>query len=193
MDAKTTEATTEVGWKDLAQDELSRITGLHHQRKRLTILALVEARLAGRAEESVWSLPETCSRNTYHSKWKHDATFAAVLNNVTAMAISWQSGRRLTALQEAAEKLALAAPLAVIKLVALLEAPDAKTQRMAAVNILDRAGMETAQKMGMSHRPDLSDVGELDDEATQQLLANLMVAAGLWRGLPGHSPPDGGG
>lgn len=172
-------------WIDLAQSELARVTGLHYQRKRNTILALVEARLAGRSEESVWSLPATCSRNTYHSKWKHDATFADVLRKVTEMATTWQSGRRLAALEEAAEALALAAPDAVKRLVGLLEAPDVKTQRMAAVNILDRAGMETAQKMGMTHSPDLSGVAQLNDAEAAQLMANLLMASGFIL----HGPP----
>lgn len=175
-------------WIDLAQTELARITGLHYQRKRNTILALVEARLAGRSEESVWTLPATCSRNTYHSKWKHDPTFANVLKLVTEMATTWQSGRRLAALEEAAEQLALSAPDAVKRLVELLKSQDPKTQRMAAINILDRAGMETAQKMGMSHRPDLSDVAQLDDAEAAQLMANLLMASGFILNAPHPAP-----
>ena len=166
-------------WKDLAQTELVRITGLHHQRKRNTILALVETRLAGRAEESVWSLPETCSRNTYHSKWKQDETFASVLANVTALATKWQSGRRLAALEEAAEELALAAPDAVAALTQLLQSANEKTRRMAAVNILDRAGMETAQKMGMGHQPGPGGMEHLEDAELAQVVANLLVASGV--------------
>ena len=55
-------------WIDEAAAQLNRLQGKHREKQRATVIALVDARISGRSEETVWSLPETCSRNIYHSK-----------------------------------------------------------------------------------------------------------------------------
>lgn len=133
-------------WQAEATTELNRITGNQSNKKRDTIIALVDARLAGRPEESVWSLPQTCARSTYHDKWKQDPTFADVLDNVSTLARTWKDGEAMRALAEAARRLALASPMAVTTLISKLSSHDENIQVRSALGVLDRAGMETATK-----------------------------------------------
>jgi len=77
-------------WTDAVVSELDRLRGLQHEHKRRnTILALVDARLAGRSEETVWTREETCNRSTWHNKWKHDQVMLDVLNSVERAARRW--------------------------------------------------------------------------------------------------------
>lgn len=138
-------------WADVAADELDRFQGDHVGKKRSTVIALVDARLAGRAEESVWNLPSTCSRNTWHTKWKHDPLFQDVLSNVERLARRWTDTRTIRALQEAAEKLALASPAAADRAIVLMDSEDLDVALKAAFGVLDRAGVETAPKQQQQH------------------------------------------
>lgn len=133
-------------WIAAAQAELARIDGDHVNKKRNTIIALVDARLAGRSEETVWHLPTTCSRNTYHAKWKHDEIFVDVLVAVERLAREWMDTRALKAIQNAAEKLQLASPAAADRAIALMDSEDLDVAIKAAFGVLDRAGVETAPK-----------------------------------------------
>jgi hypothetical protein len=134
-------------WTDIAQAALARLNGhAHTEKMKATVIALVDAHLAGRSEETVWSLPEACSRKTYHGKWKRDPVFAEVLAEVDGLAKGWRDGRSLRALNEAAERLALAAPVAVSRLIERLKSDDESIILRAATAILDRAGLETAAK-----------------------------------------------
>ncbi len=155
-------------WMEAAQGALSRLDGEQWaDKKKATILALVDAHLAGRSEETVWDKPETCARNTYHAKWKRDALFADVLVEVDGAARSWRDGRSLRALNEAAERLALAAPVAVGKLIERLKSTDESIILRAAMAILDRAGLETATKS--SSRVDV-DMSKLSDAELQAII-----------------------
>lgn len=137
-------------WAGLAAAELDRLNGKPHTGKmRATVLALVDVRLAGLPEERVWDrslYPDACSRTIYQQKWKHQPLFASVLTNVEALARNYQDTRTLRALQSAAERLALASPVAVGRLIALMQDPESAIVLRAALGILDRAGVETAQK-----------------------------------------------
>lgn len=140
-------------WESAAVAELARLNVTtegrrdpHATKKRATILALVDARLAGTPEERVWEKPETCSRMIYHTKWKKDVTFAAVLTNVETLARDWKNTETVRSLQEAARRLALAAPLAAAAAIRGLNNLDGNIALRAAFGILDRAGVETAQK-----------------------------------------------
>lgn len=134
-------------WLAEAQEALARLDGTAWaEKKKATIIALVDARLAGRPEESIWNRPEVCARNTYHSKWKRDPLFAEVLAEVDRLAKAHRDGRALRALQQAAERLALASPVAVGKLVERLNSTDENIILRAAVAILDRADFSTAAK-----------------------------------------------
>lgn len=159
-------------WKTAVEDAFGALTAPHLEKKRATIIALVDARLAGRSEESVWKLPEVCNRGTYHLRWKHDPAFAGCLEEVTRQARQWKDGRTLQALREAAENLALAAPIAVTRLTLLLGSVDENVRLKAALGILDRAGMETATKAETHVEGQIG----LDQAAVDRLDRALMAA-----------------
>lgn len=165
-------------WETMATAELTRLQPPNVAKKRATIIALVDARIAGHAEESVWGRPDTCSRNIYHAKWKKDPTFASVLENVTALARQWHDGRALRALSNAAERLALASPVAVAKAITMMNSADEAVALRAAFGILDRAGVETATKArtevtGKDGGPvTYRDVTELTDDELARIAAS---------------------
>lgn len=158
-------------WSDAAAAALSKLNDVQWgERKKATIIALVDARLAGRSEESVWDLPQVCARNTYHSKWKKDEVFVGVLDEVTTLAKAWSDGKAMRALAEAAEQLALSSPAAVRRLVKVMALEDDATNaRLAAVAILDRAGMKTASKSSSENATTV--------ELTGQQLADILRQA----------------
>jgi hypothetical protein len=133
-------------WETAAAAELSRLEGRHATKMRATVIALVDARLAGTIEEDVWRRADTCSRTVYHTKWKKDPTFAAVLGSVERMAREWKDGEAVRALGLAAKRLALASPVAVARAISMLHDADSNVVLRAAFGILDRAGVETAAK-----------------------------------------------
>jgi hypothetical protein len=128
------------------QAAFAGLTEPHIGKKKATIVALVDARLAGKSEESVWGRDEVCNRRTYHMKWKQDPVFAQCLADVWKLAQEWKDSRAVRALREAAERMALASPLAALTATKLLQADDDRLKLQAAFGILDRAGMETASK-----------------------------------------------
>lgn len=160
----------ESDWKPRASAALARLNDVQWgDKKKATILALVDAHLAGISEETVWGRPETCARNTYHNKWKRDPLFAEVLAEVDRLARDWRDNRALYALEEAAEELRLASPAAVRRLVAIMkQAADLTNSRLAATAVLDRAGMETAAKSSSSVDVDMS---KLSDAELQAIIA----------------------
>lgn len=150
-------------WRTQAAAELARFTGRHAAKQRATVVALVDAHLAGTPEEEVWRRPETCSRTVYHTKWKKDATFADVLETVETLARDWKANETVRELAEAARRLALASPVAVTKVIEVIstghiefrdrygnvirtENASMTDVLRAAFGILDRAGIETAVK-----------------------------------------------
>jgi len=174
----------EQGWVEAVGAAFGGLTGPHLEKKKATIIALVDARLAGRPEESVWKRAGVCNRGTYHLKWKRDPAFARALDEVTRLATTWRDTRTIRALQEAAEKLALAAPIAAARATLLLGSNDENVRLRAAFGILDRAGMETASKGSMAVAGDVThnvefDFGQLDDaelDALAQIAARLIGA-----------------
>lgn len=137
-------------WLPDALGELNRIQGTHAQKKQDTIIELVRARLEGRSMEDVWKMPHTCSRTTYWKQggWKEDPIFISVLENVSQIARDWKNTRGLRAVHSAAEALRLYAPLAVRKVFETMQnEADPRVALSAANSILNRAGIDTAQKM----------------------------------------------
>ena len=133
-------------WEAAVSSALAGLSEPHREKKKATIIALVDARLAGRSEETIWKRPEVCNRRTYHMRWKQEPDFAEALETVTKLAIDWKDTRSVRALQDAAERLALASPVAVGKVISLLASQDESILLRAAFGILDRAGLETATK-----------------------------------------------
>lgn len=163
-------------WLKEALQELERLQPPHVDRKRRTVIELVDARIHQRSEESVWKLPGTCSRTTYHrpkNGWKHDPLFVEVLENTLTIARSWRDSRTLRATKRAADNLQLSSPLAVQKLLELLTASeDENVIFRAATAILDRANVSTAVKQDRGVELILKelDVSALTDEQLTRLL-----------------------
>lgn len=168
-------------WAATAAAELDRLNGQPHAGKmRATVLALVDTRLAGEPEERVWDralYPNACSRSVYQKKWKFNPLFASVLANVEALARNFQDTRTLRALNSAAERLALAAPVAVGRLIALMQDPESAIVLRAALGILDRAGVETAQKGSTNLSGEVKTETLTDDERAARLAAILAAAS----------------
>ncbi len=164
------EPLSESGWKKKAVAELARLNDERWADKmKTTIVALVDAHLAGISEETVWGRPETCSRTVYHQKWKKQPLFAEVLAEVNGLARDWKDNESVYALEDAARALKLATPDAVKRLVAIMaQADDLTNSRLAAVAVLDRAGLETAAKSSSSVDVDVS---RLSDEELQRIVA----------------------
>ena len=164
-------------WIDAVAAELDRLENPHRDKKRATILAIVDARLAGKSEETVWEprRAETCSRSIYHQKWKFDPVFADVLERVSKAARDYQDGRALRALRQAAERLALASPVAVATAIDALRAEDANVRLRAAFGILDRAGIETSTKSTVVSTED--DVSALSDEERATRISAILDSA----------------
>lgn len=139
-------------WAEAVASELDRLRGLQHEHKRRnTILALVDARLAGRSEETVWTREDTCNRSTWHNKWKHDPVMLDVLASVERQARRWSDTKAIRALADAAERLQLASPAAAGKAISLMLSHDDRVALQAAFGVLDRAGVETAPKTQQEH------------------------------------------
>ena len=183
-------------WIDAAAVALAELQPPHVERKRATIIALVDAQLAGRSEQSVWGTPGVCNRGTYHLKWKFQPDFAAALATVSRLAREWRDTRALRALQGAAESLALAAPAAVAKAVGLMDSQDDRVALSAAFGILDRAGVETAGKSTMvgtvKHDVDIN-LSRLDDDELDALARIAGRLAGSAAGAGAAEVPKAAG
>ncbi len=108
-------------WKADAMAALARLNDERWADKmKTTILAIVDAHLAGISEETVWELPGTCARKTYHEKWKKQPLFAEVLAAVDGLARDWKDRRALDPLGVAVNLLRLASPDAVERLLAIM-------------------------------------------------------------------------
>lgn len=127
-------------------DALDRLQAPHKQKKITTILALVDARLAGRSEESVWKEPGTVARTNYHAKWKKDALFADVLATVHRAALRQQNKRATDTILRAQHILMISSASAATTLVKAMTSTDEQIVIRAALAVLDRAGLETATK-----------------------------------------------
>ena len=177
------------GWIREVQEEFARLRPPHVEKKKATILALVDARLAGQSEETVWRLPTTCSRNTYHSKWKRDPVFARVLDVAYRAAVAWRDTKALRALKEAAEKLALASPKAVDKVITTMEKTlDESVRLRAAFGILDRADFSTAMKA--TQQVDASVGVNFDDDSIADILSILAATGALEPGAAEGGDPE---
>ena len=144
----------------------------HTQKMIDTIVALVDAKLAGMAIEEVFDRPDTCARATYYNKWKHDPHFDACYKSVLEIAQHWHDNRAANALADAHERLALATPamvaLAVETALKANKMGDFNAVLRAAFGILDRADDVTAQKGSASVEHAISYIREVrpgeDDE-----------------------------
>lgn len=131
------------------------------EKRRNTIIALVEARLNGTSEEEVWKRKDTCARRIYHEKWKKEEIFASTLAEVTKAA---RTVKAQTALDNAIHKLSLNTEAAVDRVVELIQSIDGQVALRASFGLLDRAGLATAPKGTNAHVGDGG--GAVDTEIT---------------------------
>ena len=113
------------------------------QKRRNTILALVEARLNGTSEEDIWKRKDTCARRIYHQKWKVEPLFAETLAAVTSAA---RTHKAKSALENAVYKLTVSTETAVNRAIELISSLDEAIALRAAFGLLDRADIKTAAK-----------------------------------------------
>lgn len=192
------EQSEEPEWLHLALDELNRFTGRSRRKKQQTVIALVQARVDGDPISSVWKRDDTCARSTYYNSWKGDHVFSKVHENVEKLALDWQATRGLRAVRKAAEALQIYAPMAANKAFQVLMNEDDSTALRAAFGILDRAGVETAQKLdhalaGRDGGPIKTmgatvtqDASELTDDELDAVIQNLQIAIGGGIGREGE-------
>lgn len=180
-------------WLTAAAEQLNRIEGQWAAKKKATIIAIVDARLAKKTEATVWDRdkhPDVCSKTVYYKWIDNDPVFVEALAAVSRLATEWRDGRALRALQQAAEKMALASPLAADQLVSIATAGQVRRARAgangklvvfteaaatadvlrAAVALLDRAGMQTAAKS-------VTAAAALDSDQLAALLSEARAAA----------------
>ncbi len=162
----------------------------HYHKMRNTIVALVDARLAGMSEETVWQRADTCSRNTWHAKWKRNALLVDVLASVESIARNWKDTEDIRALREAARLMAMASPAAVGVAIKRMASGDENVSLRAAFGLLDRADKETAIKSSMEVAVTADD---LADAAEQARRYRAERGVGASTGSASGSASSGGG
>jgi hypothetical protein len=167
-------------WIEMASAALARLEPPSINKKRNTIIAVVDARLSGRSVESALNRPHTAHYNTYYRNWVKSENFVSVLNEVLDIAQRWQSEQAMEALQRAAHRLALASPVAAGKLVQQLSHEDAAIVLRAAIAILDRAGIETARKSRSETTAsvDIRQLNELSDAELEAIVRRGLHGSG---------------
>lgn len=136
------------GYRLLIVGELKRLRGhLHERKKRNTILALIDARLAGTSQEDVWGRDDTCARSTWFEKWSKDPLIAEILQNCTEVADDWHDNRAAMALAETATRLMLEAPASLDTVLDVRDYAENDADRLrAAQDVLNRASSVTGTK-----------------------------------------------
>lgn len=176
------------GWQRLIVRELSRLTGQQHDRKKKnTIIALIDGRLAGLPEESIWRRDDVCARSTWHERWKSDPLISSVLSACMAIADDWADNRVAMALAETAERLALESPASLNTVIHVRDNADNYRDRLsAAFGIMDRASATIAPKSSatVAHTLNADTFAEMQrrarvvaDELEQAALANWQPAS----------------
>jgi len=138
-------------WVEDVTEQLERIRGRDAQKKRDTIIALVDARLNQRTDATAFRQIGTGHKITYHRSWKLDPLFAEVLSEVERLAIHWRSMQQAKYLQDTADRLAQLAPAAATVLAKAMKSEDLNIALKAAFGVLDRAGVATATKQQHQH------------------------------------------
>lgn len=133
-------------WLEMALSELDRIQGSERNKKRYTVTRLIDARLAGESDASVFRQAGTVSRDTWYKKWAKDPVIASALENIEMLVRPARDRAALAAMAGAAATMQLSSPSAVIRAVELMQSKDDAVALKAAFGLLDRAGMETAIK-----------------------------------------------
>jgi len=147
-------------------EALAAIKGEHVAKKETTILRLAHAVANKQPQASVWEHPDTCTSNVWHGRggrpgWKHNPVIANAYRIAEARARWWKRVKMGQALEDASDDLVDLAPDAVRQLANVIRRGEMEFARAgdvvvkqasvgevikASVDVLDRAGVETAQK-----------------------------------------------
>lgn len=175
------------GWKNAIFAELARLNGEQHERKKKdTLIAIIDANMSGKSEETVWGREDTCARSTWHDKWKKDPLIFDVLERARRVAHSWRDNLAATTLAEAAELLALESYASVQTAAHLRdESEDDRVRLQAAFGILDRADIKTATKVDMR-----SEVHHELDGDTAASVFDILAQAGALESGADAGPDD---
>ena len=133
-------------WLEYGLSELNRIQPPERNKKVNTIIALIDARLAGESDASVFRRADCVSRDVWYKKWSKDAVISSVLDNIKELIRPIHDKNALLAMSAAATNMQLASPLAVRRAISLMDSLDEAVSLRAAFGLLDRAGIETAAK-----------------------------------------------
>lgn len=169
------------GWHLLIVNELQRLDGERWDRKKKdTVLALLDVRLAGTPEEEVWSRTETCARSTWHEKWKKDPLIADVLERCRTITDYWKDNRAALAIAETSNRMSLESPASLDEVIRVRDQGEDDADRLrAALAILDRIpglGTKSEQSVTVStvsadefatmQRQSGDEARQLEDDAT---------------------------
>lgn len=128
--------------------------GLSLAKQETTIMqaALHRTFFGGYDKDEFWKNPAVAARSTFMKWRKQDPDFVRVFTDICSLAQTWRSSLAAESLEEALTVLQLHAPEAAWKTVEIMRTGSSEQvqQRMAAKDILQHAGKETAEK-GQSH------------------------------------------
>lgn len=133
-------------WLEYGLAELEKVQQPERNKKINTIIALIDARLAGDSDASVFRRDDCVSRDVWYKKWSKDATIAGVLERIERAIRPVRDSNALMAMSAAATNMQLASPTAAARVIWLLNSGDESVALRAAFGLLDRAGVETAAK-----------------------------------------------
>lgn len=133
-------------WLEQGLAQLERIPNPERNKKINTVIALIDARLAGNSDASVFRRDDTCTRRVWYEKWSKDDTILDVLAQLEDIVRPAHDERALRAMMAAATRIQLASPVAVGRAVQLIGSADEGVALRAAFGVLDRAGVATAAK-----------------------------------------------
>ncbi len=144
------------GWIDLVVDELDKLAGQSGEDlMRSTIIAVVDRKLQGLPVEHIFgSSPKIASASAFYKWRRQNSTFRSVLDTCWHMARDYEERRALVAVERAAVRLKLAAPLASARVIKTMSSSDENTALRAALALLDRADKETGVKSTIEQRQD---------------------------------------
>lgn len=134
-------------WAEVMGPFLALIGPPHAERKRASVLALMDARLNGKGLRYVWGRPGVCSRNAWYKWLKNDLAFARAVQigeglalEKSASVVGAMEAAALSALEMARREINLRAPDAVRRVLALMDSAELEQVQLGAAKyVLDRA------------------------------------------------------
>lgn len=146
---------------------LAQFRGQGAQSKRTTVLELVRAELEGRPENSVWSVPGTCARSTYHGKWKKNDQFVAVARYVRDVGIKYSSTEQARQVLASRDWLRKYTTNAAFVLTSLVTSSNEQIAYKAARAVLDITGASDHElsdaDLARLIAPEIQDPADTDD------------------------------